>query len=42
MHGYDDITKKRGDLIFGIMRDNGFKKIFGDYPDTLIFQRNKH
>jgi FkbM family methyltransferase len=26
MHGYDDITKKRGDLIFGIMRDNGFKK----------------
>ena len=39
MHGYDTITKKRGELIFDIMKKNRFKNIYGNYPDTLIFKK---
>jgi FkbM family methyltransferase len=39
MHGYDTITKKRAELIFDIMKKNKFKKIYGNYPDTLIFKK---
>jgi FkbM family methyltransferase len=39
MHGFDAITKKKGNLIFDIMKNNKFKKIYGDYPGTLIFKK---
>jgi len=39
MHGYDTITKKRAESIFDIMKKNKFKKIYGNYPDTLIFKK---
>ena len=39
MHAYDENTKKKGELIFDIMEKNKFKKIYGDFPDTLIFKK---
>jgi FkbM family methyltransferase len=39
MHGYDAITKKRGRLIFDIMKKKKFKNVYGNYPGTLIFKK---
>ena len=39
MHGYDENTKKRGELVFDIMEKNRFKKLYGNYPATLIFKK---
>jgi FkbM family methyltransferase len=39
MHGYDSNTKKKGGLIFDIMKKNKFKNIYGNYPDTLVFKK---
>ena len=39
MHGYDENTKKRAELVFDIMEKNRFKKLYGNYPDTLIFKK---
>ena len=41
MHGYDNKTKKISELIFDIMENNRFKKIYGTYPDTMIFKNFK-
>jgi FkbM family methyltransferase len=37
-HGYNENTKRSGELIFDIMKRNNFKKLYGDYPDNLIFK----
>ena len=39
MHGYNEKTKKNAKLIFDIMEKNGFKRVYGNYPDTLIFKK---
>jgi hypothetical protein len=39
MHGYDENTKKRAELIFDILEKNRFKKLYGNHPDTLIFKK---
>ena len=39
MHGYDNKTKKNSELIFEIMENNLFKKIYGTFPDTMIFKK---
>jgi FkbM family methyltransferase len=39
MHGYDNNTKKKSELIFDIMKKNRFKNIYGSYPDTMIFKK---
>tara|TARA_B100000780_G_scaffold242589_1_gene185449 strand:+ start:1133 stop:1804 length:672 start_codon:yes stop_codon:yes gene_type:complete len=39
MHAYDENIKKKGELIFDIMERNKFKKIYGNYPATLIFKK---
>jgi hypothetical protein len=38
MHGYDEHTKKRGELILDIMKKNKFVKLYGNYHDVMIFQ----
>jgi FkbM family methyltransferase len=38
MHGYNAYTRKRGKMIFDIMKKNKFIKIHGHYPGTLIFK----
>jgi FkbM family methyltransferase len=40
MHGYDESTKRDGELIFDIMRKYRYTKLYGDFPDTLIFKKN--
>tara|TARA_A100001015_G_C14880177_1_gene668104 strand:- start:401 stop:1072 length:672 start_codon:yes stop_codon:yes gene_type:complete len=39
MHGYSENTKKKGDLMFDILKKNRFKKLYGNYPDTMIFKK---
>ena len=39
MHGYDESTKRDGELIFDIMRKYRYTKLYGDFPDTLIFKK---
>ena len=39
MHGYDENTKRNGELIFDIMKKNKYKKVYGIFPDTLIFKK---
>ena len=41
MHGYDEKTKRDGELIFDIMKKNRYKKLYGNFPDTLIFKKIK-
>jgi len=41
MHGYDEKTKRNGELIFDVMKTNRYKKLYGDFPDTLIFKKIK-
>tara|TARA_A100001011_G_C13977185_1_gene701744 strand:- start:50 stop:724 length:675 start_codon:yes stop_codon:yes gene_type:complete len=41
MHGYDEKTKRDGELIFDVMKKNRYKKLYGDFPDTLIFKKIK-
>ena len=41
MHGYDENTKKNGELIFDIMKKNKYKKMYGNFPDTFIFKKIK-
>ena len=41
MHGYDEDTKRNGDLIFDIMKKNKYKKMYGNFPGTLIFKKIK-
>jgi len=41
MHGYSENTKKKGELIFDIMKKNKFKKVYGDFPDVLVFKNDK-
>ena len=39
MPGYDENIKKKGELVFDIMEKNRFKKLYGNYPSTLIFKK---
>ena len=39
MHGYNENTRKKGDLMFDIFKKNRFKKMYGNYPDTMIFKK---
>jgi FkbM family methyltransferase len=39
MHGYNENTRKKGDLMFDILKKNRFKKMYGNYPDTMIFKK---
>jgi FkbM family methyltransferase len=43
MHGYNENTKEKGELIFDIMEKNRFKKLYGDSPPslacTMIFKK---
>jgi|TARA_B110000211_G_scaffold20074_1_gene20872 FkbM family methyltransferase len=41
MHGYDKNTQRKGQLIFNIMKKNKYKKIYGNYPDNIIFKKYK-
>ena len=41
IHGYDETTKKNGKLIFDIMKKNKYKKMYGNFPGTLIFKKIK-
>ena len=41
MHGYDENTKRDGELIFDIMKKNSYKNVYGIFPDTLIFKKIK-
>jgi FkbM family methyltransferase len=41
IHGYDTKIKKNSELIFDIMEKNCFKKIYGTFPDTIIFKNFK-
>jgi FkbM family methyltransferase len=41
MHGYDENTKRDGELIFDIMKKNRYKNVYGIFPDTLIFKKIK-
>jgi len=41
MHGYDEDTKRNGELIFDIMKKNKYKKMYGNFPGTLIFKKIK-
>ena len=41
MHGYDESTKRDGELIFDIMKKNKYKKMYGNFPGTLIFKKIK-
>lgn len=41
MHGYDEKIKRNGELIFDVMKKNRYKKLYGDFPDTLIFKKIK-
>jgi len=41
MHGYDEKTKRDGELVFDIMKKNRYKKLYGNFPDTLIFKKIK-
>jgi FkbM family methyltransferase len=41
MHGYDESTKRDGELIFDIMKKNRYKKLYGNFPDHFIFKKIK-
>jgi FkbM family methyltransferase len=41
MNAYDTNTKNKAELIFDIMKKNKFLKLYGNYPDTLIFKKIK-
>jgi len=41
MHGYDEKTKRDGELVFDIMKKNRYEKLYGNFPDTLIFKKIK-
>ena len=40
MHGYDESTKRDGELIFDIMGKYRYTKLYGNFPGTLIFKKN--